>query len=158
MVRFSVSLPHDLATQLDAMVGERGLPSRSLAVAEMVRRQLVRHRLAIGDQTVAGAVTVVYRSSDANLRAQILRIQRRYLDETISSQHVFLEADHGLEVLLVQGPGQRLRALCDELLACRGVEQAELTATGALLPPLHAQGPVTPTQTRPDPPGGGRTP
>jgi len=135
-VRFSVSLPRELAQRLDAMVGDRGLPSRSLAVAEMVQRQLARHRLSLGDEVLAGTVTLVYRGSDASTRANLLRVQHRYLDETITSQHAFLEDDHALEVLLVQGPGHRLRALCDELLACRGVEHAELTATGILLPPL----------------------
>lgn len=139
VVRFSVSLPGELAERLDAMVDDRGLPSRSLAVAEMIRQQLARHWLARGDATLAGTITVVYRGSDTNARAQLLQVQRRYLPETITSQHAFLEDDHCLEVLLVQGPGDRLRALCDELLACRGVEQAELTATGALLPPLRGE-------------------
>jgi len=58
----------------------------------------------------------------------------------ISSQHVFLEDDQSLEVLLVQGPADRLQALCDELRKIRGVQQIKLVATTALLPPLHAHG------------------
>jgi CopG family transcriptional regulator, nickel-responsive regulator len=137
VVRFSVSLPPDLASDLDAMVASRGLPSRSSAVAEMVRRQLVRHRVQLGRGTLAGTITLVYKNAGNSARTRLTEIQRKYLKETISSQHVFLEDDHSLEVLLVQGPGDVLRDLCNELASCRGVEQAELALTATLLPPLH---------------------
>jgi CopG family nickel-responsive transcriptional regulator len=136
VVRFSVSLPPSLAADLDAMVASRGLPSRSAAVAEMVRSQLVRHRTALGHGTLAGTITLVYRNS-GTVRSRIAGIQRKFLKETITSQHAFLENDYSLEVLLVQGPADTLRDLCNELTKCRGVEQAELTFTAALLPPLH---------------------
>ncbi len=45
-----------------------------------------------------------------------------------------------MEVLLVQGPGERLQGLCDELRRVRGVQQITLVTTTALLPPLHAHG------------------
>lgn len=136
-MRLSVSLPPALAADLDRMVAARGLPSRSSAVAEMVRMQLTRHHATLGCERMAGTITLVYDNSGANVRARVMQIQQRYVKETITSQHAFLEDDHSLEVLLVQGPGETLRALCDELAACRGVEQADLTLTAALLPPLH---------------------
>jgi CopG family nickel-responsive transcriptional regulator len=137
VVRFSVSLPPALGADLDAMVRARGLPSRSSAVAEMVRLQLVRHRTVLGSGRLAGTITLVYQNGASHVRTRLREIQRKYLKETITSQHAFLEDDHSLEVLLVQGPGERLRNLCNELVKCRGVEQAELTLTAALLPPLH---------------------
>jgi CopG family transcriptional regulator, nickel-responsive regulator len=137
VVRFSVSLPSSLAADLDAMVESRGLPSRSAAVAEMVRSQLVRQRAALGHGTLAGTITLVYRNSGGAVRSRVASIQRRFLKETITSQHAFLENDYSLEVLLVQGPADTLRDLCNELTKCRGVEQAELIFTSALLPQLH---------------------
>ena len=130
-------MPQDLAEDLDEMVQSRGLPSRSGAVAEMVRLQLTRHRASLARGRLAGTITLVYENTGNSVRTRITRIQRRYLKETITSQHAFLEDDHSLEVLLVQGPALTLRSLCDELLACRGVQQAELTLTSRLLPPLH---------------------
>ena len=50
----------------------------------------------------------------------------------------FLGDDQSLEVLLVQGPSEHLRDLCDELREIRGVQQLKLVTTTALLPPLHA--------------------
>lgn len=137
MVRFSVSLPRNLAEDLDDMVASCDLASRSAAVAEMVRRQLVQHRTALGRGTLAGTITLVYRNEHDRVRGRIMRIQRKYLKETITSQHAFLKDSCSLEVLLVQGPGDTLRDLRNELMKIRGVERAELTLTTALLPPLH---------------------
>jgi len=137
VVRFSVSLPPDVGADLDRLVAERRLPSRSHAVAEMVRQHSVEHRARFGASTLAGAVTIVYRETGKDVRARLNSIQRKYLKEVISSQHVFLQDDHSLEVLLVQGPGTMLKRLCNEVIACRGVLQAQLTVSAALLPPLH---------------------
>jgi len=132
-------VPPDLALDLDQMVADRGLQSRSQAVTEMVRHELVQHRAAHGRSTLAGTITVVYQNAGNNVRTRLTQIQREYLQEIITSQHVFLENEHSLEVLLVQGPSKTLRELCNQLMACRGVEQAQLTFTAALLPPLHAE-------------------
>ena len=74
------------------------------------------------------------------MRHDLAQIQLTYLKEVISSQHVFLEDDQSLEVLLVQGPAERLRRLCDDLRGIRSVTQITLVTTTALLPPLHDKG------------------
>jgi hypothetical protein len=42
----SISLPAELMVQLDAMVAERGLPSRSQMIAELIRHELAEHSAA----------------------------------------------------------------------------------------------------------------
>ena len=74
-----------------------------------------------------------------SIAAHVAQTQGEYLKEVISSQHVFLEDDQSLEVLLVQGPARRLSDLCDALRKVRGVQQLRLFTTTALLPPLHEQ-------------------
>jgi CopG family transcriptional regulator, nickel-responsive regulator len=138
--RLSMSLPSNLYRQLDVMVQERGLPSRSQLIAELIRNALADH----GEEThpdalLAGTITLVYRANMGRVREQLVQTQHEFLKEVISAQHVFLEDDQSLEVLLVQGPATRLRALCDALRKVRGVQQLKLFTTTALLPPLHEQ-------------------
>jgi CopG family transcriptional regulator, nickel-responsive regulator len=138
--RLSMSLPSNLYRQLDVMVQERGLPSRSQLIAELIRNALADH----GEEThpdalLAGTITLVYRGNMGRVREQLVQTQHEFLKEVISAQHVFLEDDQSLEVLLVQGPATRLRALCDALRKVRGVQQLKLFTTTALLPPLHEQ-------------------
>lgn len=140
LARLSMSLPAELFRQLDVMVEERGLPSRSQLIAELIRHALAEHEaLTRPDDMLAGTITLVYRGDRGRVRQQLAQTQAEYLKEVISSQHVFLEDDQSLEVLLVQGPTTRLKELCDALRRIRGVHQLQLVTTTALLPPLHEQ-------------------
>jgi len=140
LARLSMSLPAELFRQLDLMVEERGLPSRSQLIAELIRHALAEHEaLTRPDDMLAGTVTIVYAGGGGRVRQQLAETQSEYLKEVISSQHVFLEQDQSLEVLLVQGPAVRLKQLCDALRTIRGVQQLQLVTTTALLPPLHEQ-------------------
>jgi CopG family nickel-responsive transcriptional regulator len=140
LARLSMSLPGDLFRQLDMMVEERGLPSRSQLIAELIRHALAAHEAYTRpDEMLAGTITIVYRGDRGRVRHLLAQTQAKYLKEVISSQHVFLENDQSLEVLLVQGPAVRLNELCDDLRRIRGVQQLELITTTALLPPLHEQ-------------------
>jgi CopG family nickel-responsive transcriptional regulator len=140
LARLSMSLPAELFRQLDVMVEECGLPSRSQLIAELIRHALAEHEaLTRPENMLAGTITLVYRGNRGRVRQQLAETQADYLKEVISSQHVFLEDDQSLEVLLVQGPAIRLKALCDALRGIRGVHQLQLVTTTALLPPLHEQ-------------------
>jgi CopG family transcriptional regulator, nickel-responsive regulator len=140
LARLSVSLPGDLLAQLDAMVTERGLPSRSQMIAELIRHALAEHNEGLDDALLAGTITLIYRAESGRVRQALAQTQGAYVVEIISSQHVLLEDDQSLEVLLVQGPSRRLHALCDDLRKVRGVQQIKLVTTTALLPPLHSHG------------------
>jgi CopG family nickel-responsive transcriptional regulator len=138
LARLSVSLPAELLGQLDVMVTERGLPSRSQMIAELIRHELAEHGEGVAGVVLAGTITLIYRAERGGVRHALAQTQGDFLEEVISSQHVFLEEDQSLEVLLVQGPSERLNSLCDRLRQVRGVRQITLVTTRALLPPLHA--------------------
>lgn len=147
LARLSMSLPSELFRQLDVMVEERGLPSRSQLIAELIRHALAEHEaLTRPEETLAGTITLVYRGDRGSIRQQLAKTQTDYLKEVISSQHVFLEDDQSMEVLLVQGPAVRLEALCDSIRSIRGVHQLQLVTTTALLPPLHEHGRGLPSE------------
>ncbi|CAO1650024.1 CopG family ribbon-helix-helix protein [Parasphingorhabdus sp. NYA22] len=144
LARLSMSLPAELLLHLDNMVEERGLPSRSQLMSELIRHALAEHEaLTRPEEMLAGTITLVYSGDHAGVRQQLATTQLHYLKEVISSQHVFLEDDQSLEVLLVQGPAVRLDGLCDSLRRIRGVHQLRLVTTTALLPPLHEQDEAT---------------
>jgi CopG family nickel-responsive transcriptional regulator len=138
LARLSMSLPADLFRQLDLMVEERGLPSRSQLIAELIRHELADPDNGDDASVLAGTITLVYKAESGRVRHALARLQSEFLPEVISSQHVFLEGDQSLEVLLVQGATERLNALCDRLRSIRAVQQIKLVTTRSLLPPLHA--------------------
>ena len=135
--RISISIPSTLFDELDTMVTARGYASRSEAISKMISEQLVQHQQQLGRQVMAGTITLIYDHAKAGLQSRLMKIQHKYLKEIISSQHVHLEQHHSLEVLLVQGPGVRLKRIADELITCRGVKHGYLNVTSTILPPIY---------------------
>ena len=142
LVRLSISLPADLFSELDTMVAEREVANRSQMIAELIRQELAAHNAREKpDCVLAGTITLIYRADSGKVRQALAHVQSGFIAEIISSQHIFLEDDQSLEVLLVQASAQRLHSLCDALRKIRGVQQCQLVTTTALLPPLHSKDP-----------------
>lgn len=136
--RISVSLPPDLLAELDRMVESRGYGSRSQAIGEMVNYQLAEHKRSLGNEVMAGTLTLLYNRATRSLQGRLADIQYHHVAEVISSLHVHLTEDQMLEVILVQGPAAKLQAITNEMLAQRGVITGRLQLLAAVIPPLHA--------------------
>ncbi len=127
--RFSVSLPTALARALDTMVREKGYDNRSLAVADMIRAQLVEHRQARGQRTIAGSITLVYDHHRSRVQDVLTSVQHDHRGVIISTLHAHLDHDHCLEILAVRGRASAIKKLAAELIAAKGVKHGKLTIT-----------------------------
>ncbi len=129
VTRFSISLPPSLLRQLDQMSAEKGYANRSLAVADMIRNQLVEHRQKTGTEDIAGTITLVYDHHKRHLQSTLTDIQHDHHDVILSTVHVHLDHHNCLEVLLVRGPGHVIRKIADALITAKGVKHGKLTVT-----------------------------
>lgn len=137
--RITVSMPDETYRALDRLVQQRGFDNRSQAVAEMIHQHAAEHLGRIGTEVMAGTLTLVYDESKSALLRDLSRIFREHVAHVISSQHVLLEEDHVLEVILMQGPARTLREISNRLVATKGVKTAQLTLTPHLIPPIHGK-------------------
>jgi len=129
VVRLSISLPRALAKQLDQMAREKGYDNRSLAVADMIRDQLIEHRQNFGDHEIAGTITLVYDHHKQHVQATLTDIQHDHPDVILSTLHVHLDHHNCLEVLAVRGKARTVKKIADELIAAKGVKHGKLTVT-----------------------------
>ena len=127
--RFSVSLPGDLARDLDIMAGEKGYDNRSLFIADLVRAALVEHRAQHASAHIAGTITLVYDHHKPKLQSFLTDLQHDNGDLIVSTLHVHLDHHNCLEVLVVRGDATRIRALADALIRAKGVKNGRLTVT-----------------------------
>jgi CopG family transcriptional regulator, nickel-responsive regulator len=137
--RITVSMPDETYQALDRLVQQRGFDNRSQAVSEMIHQHAAQHLGKIGTEVMAGTLTLVYDESKSSLLRDLSRIFRDHIAEVISSQHILLEDEHVLEVILMQGPARTLRDITNKLITCKGVKTAHITLTPHLMPPLHAK-------------------
>jgi CopG family transcriptional regulator, nickel-responsive regulator len=135
--RISMSLPYELLTGLDRMVSDRGFQSRSQAISDVLHQSLIEHKREHGADLMVGTVTLVYKNSVSGLQRELAQLQRRYIDEVISSLHVHLMHRQTMEVILVQGPVRTLQKVADALTSCRGVISGRMHLVAALMPPVH---------------------
>jgi len=127
--RFTVSLPPTLLKQLDEMTHEKGYDNRSLAIADMIRAQLVEHRQKSDSGEIAGTITLVYDHHRQHVQETLTDIQHDHHDVILSTVHVHLDHHNCLEVLLVRGKAAVIRKIADELISAKGVKHGKLTVT-----------------------------
>ena len=128
--RFSVSLQPKLLEQLDEMAGEKGYANRSVAIADMIRAQLVEHRQRHGNEEIAGTITLVYDHHKQHVQAALTDIQHDHHAEIISTVHVHLDHHNCLEVIVAKGKPHQLSELADKLKAFKGIKQTALSPIG----------------------------
>lgn len=135
--RISISLPDGLQAELDEMVASRGFGSRSQAINDMLRQHVAEHRRETGNEVMVGTVTILYNNATRGLQKALADLQFKHLDEVISSLHVHLMNNQTMEVILVQGPAQKVQAIADEIVTLRGVITGRLQLMAAMIPPVH---------------------
>jgi CopG family nickel-responsive transcriptional regulator len=135
--RISISLPDDLQADVDEMVASRGYGSRSHAINDMLRQHVADHQQQLGDEVMAGTITILYNNATRGLQKTLADLQYQYLEEVISSLHVHLMNNQTMEVILVQGPAQKVQAIANQIVTLRGVITGKLQLMAAVIPPLH---------------------
>ena len=135
--RISMSLPGELLIELDRMVEDRGYASRSQAINDMLHQFLVEHKREVGNDVMVGTITLLYDNSVPGLQKQLADLQYRHIDEVISSLHVPVMDNQTMEVILVQGPAQKLQAVANKMITQRGVTSGRMQLVAAIIPQVH---------------------
>jgi CopG family nickel-responsive transcriptional regulator len=126
VLRFGVSLEEDLLKKFDLLVGKRKYASRSEAIRDLIRQELVQKQWQSGNE-IAGAITIVYDHHKRQLVNKLLDIQHDFGGMIISSQHVHLDHDSCLEIIAIKGLPKEARELTDRLRSIKGVKHGTLS-------------------------------
>ncbi len=125
LVRFSISLEDELLQKFDLHLKEQKYKNRSEAIRDLIREELVEEEWAKNAQ-VAGTITLVYSHHKRGLVQKLISYQHAYHHLIISTQHIHLDHDNCLEVIIVQGKARSLQQLTDKLKAVKGVKYGNL--------------------------------
>jgi len=136
LARIGIAIPDDLLEEFDRLIEKRGYATRSEAVRDLVRKELVDEISASPNAEVYGTVTLIYDHHARLLLDKLTEIQHQYHEAIISSLHVHLDHDNCLEVILVRGKSPLVQKLANALIATKGVKHGRfmLTTSGRDLP------------------------
>ncbi|HOF88366.1 MAG TPA: nickel-responsive transcriptional regulator NikR [Armatimonadota bacterium] len=127
--RFGVSMEEELLARFDALIAARGYPSRSEALRDLVRQELVREEWADPAAMVVGTLTVVYEHHEHDLASTLADLQHIHHNAIICTTHVHLDAHNCLEVIVLRGPSAQVQSIADTLRSTRGVKHGQLVCT-----------------------------
>jgi CopG family nickel-responsive transcriptional regulator len=125
LYRFGVSLDRKLIERFDAHIRARSYQTRSEAIRDLIREELVRREWSRGGE-VAGAITVIYDHHKRELVNRLMDIQHDFGDTIISTQHVHLDHHNCLEMIAARGNASKVQELARSLKAQKGVKHLAL--------------------------------
>jgi len=126
IVRFGVSLEKELLEKFDILIKEKKYPNRSEAIRDLIRENLVKREWVEGKE-VAGAITLVFDHHKRDLVNILTDVQHDFHTLIISSQHIHLDHDNCLEIIVVRGKPIEVRELADKLKSTKGVKYGSLS-------------------------------
>jgi len=129
VLRFGVSIPQELVKAFDARIRSKGYSNRSEAIRDIMRDYLVEGEWESGQGEVVGTVTIVYDHHVRELSNVLTNLQHGFHDAILCATHVHLDEHNCLEVVVVKGTSEQVRAIADRLISTRGVKHGKLVCT-----------------------------
>lgn len=127
LTRFSVSLDKTLVDAFEHLIKSEHYPTRSKAVGDLIRQNLVRKEWLQGGE-VAGAIVLVYDHHKPDLLRKLTNLQHDSHDLIISTQHIHLDRDNCLEIIAVKGKPLDIDGVVNRLKIVKGLKHVSFAA------------------------------
>lgn len=128
MERFTISIDGDLIAAFDAFIAKKGYENRSEAVRDLIREELSAQELndAGGAGAAVACLSYVYNHEQRRLASRLVDAQHRHHGMARATMHVHLDNHDCMEVTVLEGPAEAVRAFADDVIAERGVRHGQM--------------------------------
>lgn len=126
MVIISLSIPNDLLSRLDKILGERWCASRSEVVRQALRKYIAEYKeIENIEGTIVATITALYEKRHKG--EGLTHLQHEFGDIMTTYLHSHLAGTSCLEVMVVKGSSKRVKDLMDGLQANKHVKQLKFS-------------------------------
>jgi len=130
MARMGVSIPWDLVDRFDEIISERGYASRSEGIRDAIRNYISYYEwMAEVEGELVGTLTLIYDHKITGVADSVTNVQQEYRDIIKSSIRIPLDSHNQLEVIILRGEGEDVKALTGRIMSLRGVKHVKLNIT-----------------------------
>lgn len=119
--RFGVSMDSGLLQRFDEHIQEKGYTNRSEAIRDLVRLTLNEEQVHRSESPVFGVIMYVYDHHRKDSDDSITDFQHRHTDSIIFSNHIHIDHDNCLEMVIVRDTADKIQNIANRLFARRGV-------------------------------------
>jgi CopG family nickel-responsive transcriptional regulator len=128
LARIGVSLPENLLEKFDEIITKRGYSSRSEGIRDAIRGYIRYYAwMSEVEGERVGTISLVYDHNQRGLVNSLLEVEHDFSEIIRSSLHFHINHDMCMEVLLVRGEGQEVKAVTERIMTLRGVKHVKLT-------------------------------
>lgn len=131
LVRFSVSLEAELLERFDRYCTDGQFANRSEAIRQLLHRALIDEAWTGVDGEAVATLTMVYDHHRPGLVQELMDAQHDRPCLVNSTLHVHLTQSLCLEVIVLRGPAEKLRAMAARLGGLKGVRCSDLSVAHA---------------------------
>lgn len=126
MRRLTISIDEAMADTFDHLVHEKGYQNRSEAFRDLLRSELDRKRLELGDaKHCVGVLSYLFNHHERELATRLTRMQHEHHELSIATMHAHLDHDFCIETMIVRGPTASVLSFAQSLIAEKGVRHGE---------------------------------
>ena len=130
ITRIAIDIPGDLISRFDEIISERGYASRSEGVRDAIRNYISYYKwMAEVEGELVGTLTLIYDHKITGVADSITNVQQEYMDIIKSSIRIPLDSGNHLEVIILRGDGEDVKALTGRIMSLRGVKHVKLNIT-----------------------------
>ncbi len=127
VTRTALAIDEDLLAAFDKWMARHGYTNRSEAVRDMVRQALVAAEWENPRSEVVATLSIIYDHHKQELAQQLTDMMHDFHHSILCSQHVHLDHDNCLEVIIMRGRAGDLTRVADAVTATKGVKAGRLT-------------------------------
>ncbi len=127
MQRITITIDDDLLETIDQISTQRGYASRSETLRDLVRDAVTRAQPTVdGEARCYAALSYVYEHETRDLSRRLTTAQHHHHDLSVSTLHVHIDGHNCLEVSVLKGKTDDIRAFADSVVTQRGVRFGNL--------------------------------
>lgn len=128
IIRFGVSLEKELVQEFDHYLKNNGHASSSEGIRDLIKETLVKEEWKSGE-VIAGAISLVYDHHRRELINKLTNTQHDFFQSIISTQHIHLDHNNCLEVIVVKGKPEEVKRLYNKLHSLKGIKHVAFMMT-----------------------------
>jgi len=127
MQRVTITLDDDLMAEFDRIIAARGYQNRSEAIRDLARTGLDQAAAEFaGSRQCVATLVYVYDHEARELPKRLTRGFHENHDLAQATLHVHLDEASCLEVTVLKGPGTKVQAFANHVIAERGVRHGHV--------------------------------
>ena len=127
MERVTLSIEKELLKAFDELIEERGYPTRSEAMRDLLREKIQELRLQRQPSAhCLASVSYIYQHHQRDLTERLITMQHAVGDIVMMNSHIHLDSNHCMENLVLKGPTARVQQTANQIIAQRGVQYGHI--------------------------------